>query len=183
MSTNMPVFVDGSRLSQDACALKAREFQNQAIIDYNTFNFYPAVTNNSELETAALNNRNLRYRIGVGIADSYLIDKDSELRFQKDVRPPERNQLCTRVFHAIPNLSRGIPMTNLESMLVQGISTSKMDDCHKLAEIGYEFMPMTDCMLNYVNNAANVLPNQYLYGQSSKEEYLQQRKACHMPQK
>lgn len=173
-------FEDGSRLSQDPCALKARDVENNSLLDYQTFNFYPASGCGevyTKLNEFAMQNRNLRFKSGFGVTDACVVDNDSQLRITRDIRPVEHQQLSTRVFWAVPSLDKGGLVPGLESMLTQGMGTGALRDCHKLAEVEYDRMPMSDCMSEFVKSAGQVIPDGQRIGKPSKEIFLQERRA------
>ena len=186
----MRYFDNGNRLSMDSCAIAAREYENQSVIDYNTYNFF----NNGDpsCDSAAGKARemmmeypNMRFRTGYGVADACVIDSDSEVRIRgTNLREKEPQQLNARLFQAVPNLGRGTLVPNLESMLIQGVDTGALRDCHHIAEVQYHRpMPLTDCMTNYIKTAADALPEVHAIGQPSKEIFMQHRKACRANQR
>ena len=115
-------FDDGSRLSQDTCALAARGAANDSVFEYVTSNFRPADGHIVRTEFA-LNHPNLRPVDGYGVAPPHSIDTDSDFRANPDrgVSLEERREpLNTRVFHAAPSLWRGEALPTLEHVLIAG---------------------------------------------------------------
>jgi hypothetical protein len=178
----MRYFDNGNRLSMDQCAIQAREYENQSIIDYNLYNFFTngdCKSGQSKAREMILEYPNMRYRNGYGIADGCVIDDDSRIRLNKELREKEPQQLCTRLFRAVPDLAKGSVVPGLESMLVQGVDTGALRDCHKLAEVPYyQPVPLTTCMSSYIKTAGDVLPDTFTIGRPSKEIFLQERKRC-----
>jgi hypothetical protein len=171
----MRYFDNGNKMSMDVCAIKARDIENESLMNYsifNTFNDCQMLQNASEL---AVEYPNLRYNIGYGI-DCGIIDADSKIKLDQKLRAVENQQLCTRTFTAVPNLGRGILVPNLETQLIQGIDTSLNKDCHNLAEyeLGHH-APLTDCMHQYIKNASVVM-DEHAIGKPSKDIFMQQRK-------
>ena len=169
----------GNRLTQDGCALKAKEYENQSILDYNTFNFYTGCSDMKTKADALVNEYpNLRYHMGYGVADPTLIDKDSSVRLSgQTLRPVDHQQLQTRLFTAVPSLEKGCLIPNLESMLKNGTDTSLYNDCHNLAEFQtMQPVPLTECMERFIQNAGTSIPTIPSIGLPSKDIFMAQRK-------
>lgn len=178
----MHYFDNGNKLRQDACALDARDRENQSQIDYNTFNFFHAGGTCTEVEqkVKSLANEypNMRFRVGYGVASSCTIEEDNKMRYGADVtHGPERRNLNSRNFVAGPNFSRGQLIPNLESVLITGVDTINERDCYKLAESQYGvFPPMSSCVETFVKGASKVIGDDLRIGKPSKDIFMAQRK-------
>lgn len=169
--SNMQVFGNGNRLIDDTCVRDAKEFQNDYINNYLTFNYYP--TNYDECpKDDAENKMNDMVEFSLDnymhIADGYgtpshcLIDKDSEIRHNTIWTHDHKSkqQLCSRVFQDIPDLSKGGFVPQLESKLVQGEDTAMRKSCDVLAEkslFDHHIIPMVDCLKNTIQNPEHII--------------------------
>ena len=185
LSSNMRYFDSGNRLSMDTCAVQAKDNENESIVYYNTFNFFTNGDTScggaaSKAREMILEYPNMRFRTGYGVADGCVIDADSTVRnASQNLREKEHQQLCPRIFQAVPNLGRGTVVPNLESMLMQGIDTGALRDCHRIAEVPYfQPVPLTPCMTGFLRAEAEAIPSIHSIGQPSKDIFLQHRKAC-----
>lgn len=170
----MRYFDNGSKLSMDSCALEARENENQSVFDYNIFSMYNDCDNLKKATKLTTEYPNLRFHTGHGV-DCGIIDSDSKMKLNVELRSPGNQQLCARQFTAVPYLGRGTLVPNLESRLIHGIDTSLTKDCHNLAEYELPYhAPLTNCMSAYINKA-NYVPDTHPIGKISKDLFLKQR--------
>ena len=170
----MHYFDSGNRLSMDDCAKGVRDYENQSLVNYNTYNFYTEHTS-SNINALVSQYPNLRYHLGYGLTDGTNIDSDSKTRINRYLRETSNQQLSTRLFKDVPNLGRGCLEPITESMLIQGQDTSPFKDCHAIAEVPYATpVPFTPCMMQYINNAANAI-HEHPIGKPSKDIFLHQR--------
>lgn len=164
----------GNRLTSDSCAILAREYENQSILDYMTFNPIPISCDKeiSQVAELASCHPNLRFKSGYGNAPSCRIDADSQVRYQQGpVRTPEKQQLSTRVFQAAPNLAKGSCAPNTESYLLSSSDTSINRDCAELAERNYDrFTPFITCVQNYLDGYAQSVGSVNTVGVSSRDQ-------------
>jgi len=149
----MKLFDWENKLSMDTCAQKLKDTGNVAYMDYNLQNFYgPPCESKSGAVRAELVSKypNLRYREGYGVASGCAIDADSDVRLVAPTHGPERRQLFTRNFKAVPAFNRGcLDMTTVESVLKNGESEERQ--CGHLAESDFDrFTPLTPCMKDWV---------------------------------
>ena len=175
----MRYFDNGNKLTQDECAIQAKDRDNQNINMYNTFNFYDVIPCDqlNKLQDFAMENPNLTYRIGYGFASPCVIDNDSKMRMGADItHGHERRNLCTRNFVAGPSLNRGGLEPDVESALINGTRTFSNRDCHKIAEtdLGY-FAPLDPCVEKYINGASRYIDDDIRIGRPSKEVFLATR--------
>jgi hypothetical protein len=173
-------FDSGNRLTMDACAIQTREYENQSLLDYNTFNFYTSCDTKKKADALVTEYPNLRYHMGYGVSDPSVIDDDSKIRIGgQTLRTVENQQLQTRLFQAVPSLDRGVLVPNLESAIKNGSDTSIYNDCHNLAE--FQTMhptPLTECMQQFISNAGASIPSIPSIGVPSKDIFMAQRKVA-----
>lgn len=172
MTTELHYFDQGNRLTQDSCALYAKDLENQSIAEYMTFN--PFVTectsqDPTKVKEFASKHPNLRFRDGFGVA-SCAVDGDSHLRYDSELRIAERQQLSTRVFHAVPNFARGVCAPNTESFLIGGADSKLNKPCDSLSEKNFSrFMPFIGCVQDYVDQRQESLGSVDVIGKSSRD--------------
>jgi hypothetical protein len=131
-------------------------------------------------------NPNLRFRDGFGLAPEN-VDGDSATKFagpDKALRGPEKKQLFTRVFHAVPNFGRGSCAPNTESILLSGGQDTHLHQlCGSIAEQNFDrYMPFVDDMKQYIDKFSESLGNVNTIGISSRDEMRRQdaSHACHV---
>lgn len=143
-----------NRLNQDKCAQEARERENNEFLKYNQWNFYgDCKETNAKLNEFASKYPNLRFKKGYGNSDACTIDENSKMKMVPPSHGPERRTFDMRVFHAVPNLSRGCVAPFTESRLIHGEDTTRLYDvnCPVASEINFNrFTPLTSCMSDYI---------------------------------
>lgn len=180
----MQVFNEENRLSGDKCALLTRELQNRSVTDYYLYNMFPSSQcdeDQSSLQDFMTNNPNLRFKDGYGYLNECTVDVDSEIRNnQKLTNFREKEQLCTRWNHAVPDLGKGGLIPNIESRLKFAEDTSDLKDCSILQEKSFDrFTPMIQCLSGAIQNPENlILPfergGSFTRDYVRNDEYLQQ---------
>lgn len=159
----MRPFDEENHLSQDECAILTKALANKSIEDYTFFNNYATsdckTKSNEEMLDFVLANPNLRFKDGYGVSTSCVIDNDSELRNNaKMTSNRERTPLCSRWYTAVPNLSRGSLIPNIESQLKYNGDTSDIRVCDKITEKDFNrFIPLPRCMAENVQNPENII--------------------------
>jgi hypothetical protein len=176
MQMQMKYFDDESRLTQDDCALKTKEIQNQSINDYYLFNsFSTASCKDAELKEFTANNPNLRYKDGFGYLSGCVVDMDSEVRNNSRLTNfKEKEQLCTRWHQAVPNFGKGGLIPNVESQLKFSEDTSYIKDCDIVTEKTFDtFYPLLGCISDNIQKPENlILPFQR--GGAFTRDYVRQ---------
>lgn len=164
-----------NRLSADPCAYSKYMSENESFSDYILNNHLVKPTNEKDrqgFDDLVMCNPNLRFRDGYGLSAG-AVDQDSSIKYQgKCVRGPEKQQLKSRMFHAVPNLAKGSCAPNTESyLLTGGFDTSLYRDCSSLAEKTFDrYMPFLDCMQGYVEDYAKSVSSVNVVGMSSRDE-------------
>lgn len=174
-------FDDGNRLAQDACARIARDRENSSIVDYNTTHFFElgGCEALDRIQNKVLCHPNLRFKTGYGTPPSCKMDAEVPLRF-RDIRGPQRNQLAPRNFQAVPNLGRGLPQPNTESVLQNGMDTTALRQCDKIMEREFDVRtPFIPDMERCVNNAMEAISGfEHRQGQDSRQVFRQFIRNC-----
>ena len=132
-------FDNGSRLTQDICALAAKEEANESQSQYAVSGFWaPACGSAKEaIDEFGIANPNLHYRDGYGL-NACKVEGDTQLKVGPGlVHPRHKYQLKARLFQGVPNRAAGLvsgKAANAESRLVQGSDTCITDRvCDKYA--------------------------------------------------
>jgi hypothetical protein len=156
----MSRYFEENRLTQDACALVTRDLTNRSISDYNMFNMYTTSTcDDDALIDYTMQHPNLRFKDGYGNVSGCTVDTDSDIRNNaRQTNMREKEQLCTRWNHAVPNIGKGGLVPNVESRLIFGEDTSDIKDCDIVAEKSFErFIPMMGCLAGTIQNPENII--------------------------
>lgn len=172
----MRYFDIGNSLSQDECARRLREHESKRFHQYNVHELQKQGDINDIPHF--LDNPNLRFKSGYGITIPENVDCDSRLRFQNEMRGPDRKQLFSRVFHAVPNFGRGTIIPNVESMLIMGHDTNVDEPCNSLAELDYDRNFLSSCMQKYVEQKGESWGNESRIGIASRD--MKQVPRCHV---
>jgi hypothetical protein len=175
MACQEQYFDQGNRLTQDSCAIVARDLENQSVFDYLTFNpkTLPCEGEIKRISDFQSCYPNLRFKSGYGQVPSCRIDGDSAMRYNPEtLRHPERKPLYTRVFTAAPNLGKGTCVPNTESYLKTGAwDTTLNKDCSSLAETNFDrYTPFLSCVQNYIDSYAESVGSVNVIGTSSRDE-------------
>jgi hypothetical protein len=159
----MRPFDEENRLSQDDCALLTKSLVNKSIASYAFFNNYFTANcekdDNKKLQEFLVNNPNLHFKDGFGVTTPCVIDTDSELRNNaKMTNDRERVSLCTRWYTAVPALSKGGLIPNIESRLKYNGDTSDIRECDRVTEKDFNrFIPLPRCMADTIQNPDNIV--------------------------
>lgn len=175
-SSSCHIFDAANRLSQDGCAILARDIENQSIMDYTMFPINGGQT--CEQTDARINQfaalcPNLRFRNGYGVSPC-TIDIDSITKYGGGaVRTPEKNQLFTRVFQAVPSLNKGSCAPNTETFIFSGEESSRGRTCGSLAERNFDrFIPFSDCVQGYIDGFSSSVGAMNIIGENSRDTVL-----------
>lgn len=136
---NNRVFFNTQRVCSDACAMEAKDNQNDEISDYQLYRYLPVPCEAPEPRYPkwSYDHVNLHGRIGYGQSDGCDIDSFSELRNDPNQLTHDRCkiQLFTRLFTGCPNLTPGVPNPDIELPILQGSSsddlTGPQGDCKR----------------------------------------------------
>ncbi len=167
----MRYFELGNAVSQDDCATQMRNIGNNSIFDYRVDN--PIRVHDKPCKTDLfVENPNLRYRDGYGNTPKEKVDADSELRLEDpdQIRGPDRQQLFVRTFKAVPDLSSGTFVPNVESQLIHSHDTFVDRGCTSLTEVYYDRNHIfTPCINDYVHGYSRAVPYEPRTGIPSRD--------------
>lgn len=180
----MRPFDEENRLSQDDCALLTRSLVNKSIASYSFFNNYFTANcdkdDNGKMNEFMVNNPNLRFKDGFGFTTPCVVDTDSELRNNaKMTNDRERVSLCTRWYTAVPALSKGGLIPNIESRLKYNGDTSDIRECDRVTEKNFNrFIPLPKCMAQNIQNPEHIVEKWTRGGEFTRDyvrsdDYLQ----------
>lgn len=156
----MPYFDQGNSVTQDVCAREIRNNENISACEYQTLDLRGDNVCNSSMY---FNHPNLRCRNGFGIASPQVIDCDSRLRYNDPahIRGPDRRQLNSRMFTAVPDMSVGTYIPSVESRLIMGHDTFVDHGCVDLTELQFDvYQPFTNCTDGYIRGWKNSIANE-----------------------
>lgn len=171
----MRYFESQNRLTQDNCALLAKDRENQSFIEYTTYNFFNegncTETDNKLLELS-LEHPNLRFRNGYGSANACTIGTETDIKYEKRAvtHGPEKRQYRVRNFVAVPDISRGSLTPNFEGLLVPGEDTSPIKFCSRTVEKDFQrFIPFIECVEKFVTLESHAIPELHAIGTNSRD--------------
>ena len=155
----MKYFGHEHRVGVDTCAIESQEQQNIKANNYMLFDLYKTKECNNDkikqLQEFASDN-NFTIRGGYGVTSACEVDKDSLLRIEQDKTLRMRNQMFTRTFQAVPDLSRGDVNVVNESKLMQGADTFGTYNCdEKPFDV---FTPMIPCLASSIQDPKHIIP-------------------------
>lgn len=134
----MKYFELGNAISQDECHNSLKNEGNKTIYNYNVDKIK---TNGDHCQSSLFtDNTNLRCKDGEGYASQENIDCDTKLRYKNphEIRGPDKQQLHTRMFQAVPDLSTGTFLSDVESHLIHSHDTYVDRGCQSLTEVYYD---------------------------------------------
>lgn len=146
----MSYFDLGNSLSQDCCARNLRNNENISMCSYQTTDLKGKNVCNSQM---FYDSPNLRCKNGYGVANANVIDCDTRMRLNdpSHIRGPDKRQLLTRTFTAVPDMSVGTYIPNVESRLIMGHDTYVDHGCRDLTELQFDiYQPFTHCTEGYI---------------------------------
>lgn len=169
-------------IGNDACWIEGQNKQSQAINDYHLFNPYktnlPECNENvNKLKEFMVENKKM-YREGYGFTNGCHVDHDSKLRIKPSsiTHGKCKNQLNTRLFKAVPDVSNGGFESLLESRLTQGESTSEKKSCEVTQGKGFETMiPMLSCLKKEIQNVEHIIPTKWIRGGEHTRDHVNQK--------
>ena len=171
----MKYFDQEHRVGADTCAITSTENQNKRIEDYMLFNTQR--TNVLDCKDKVDNvkdfmaNNHMFIKDGYGYTNACRIDHDSKIRMNPNINDRSKNQMFTRTFQAVPDLSRGDVNTESESKIQQGETTYNDFECHgRSLDV---FMPMLSCLQNTIQDPQNIIPDWKWGGETTRDTLKQ----------
>ena len=141
-------FDNEHRLGNDRCWIEGQNKQSQEINDYYLYNPYKTnvikcTESEKKLREFMVENKK-HYREGYGVTNACHVDTDSKLRTESKVLTHGKckNQLSTRIFQAVPDLSHGGFESLLESRLTQGQLTGEKKSCEITNASSFEHLKL-----------------------------------------
>ena len=170
----MKYFGHDHRVGVDTCAIESMDQQNEKANNYMLFDLY----NGKNCDDASMRDlrefateNNFTYRGGYGFTTACEVDNDSRLRIENETKMRMRNQMFTRTFQAVPDLSRGDVNVVNESKMQQGVNTYGMYDCE---EKPFDtFTPMLPCLASSVQDVRHIIPEWQRGGESTRDTLKQ----------
>ena len=124
-------FLDGRRYRTDDCAKECKDLQNDGIAGWTMYQHLPVKCRDPQGSSIDFqyDHPNLHSRVGVGLAESCVVDRYSQLRNDPNQLTRDRChiQLYSRIFQGCPNLRMGEPNTDVEGPLVQGTNNGNLE--------------------------------------------------------
>jgi len=167
----------------DCCAEETKDVQNNAILDYELYQYLPVKCDNEHARYPefAYEHVNLHGRVGYGISDGCVVDNYSKLRTDPAVltRDRCRIQLFSRIFQGCPNLAGGIADSDAEMPILQGLGTRDLDGvsyvCKKaITEMQTNKpMPLLDCTKE-VQNPVHIV-EEWIRGGDATRDYVRRQ--------
>ena len=178
----MALFYSEHREGGDKCIQDSRDFQNNYVNEYNTFNYFRTGGSDCKEKAEQVKDFSLEnyttIRDGYGFANQCTIDQDSEIRNGvKWSHGRNKQQLCKRVFTDIPNLANGGFIANIESRLTQGEDTGIKRSCNTLSEVSlyeHNVIPMIGCLKESIQNPDNIIPKFKWGGEDTRDNSKQE---------
>lgn len=173
-------FDKNHRIGSDECWINAQNDQSKNIYDYRMFNFYKTNVPECKNEVKKLQEfvveNNLHIKEGYGNTNGCFVDNDSMLRNEQKITNEKcKNQLDSRLFHAVPSLNHGGFHPVIESKLTQGEDTGEKKSCNVLSGKGLDvFMPMIPCLRDSIQNPDNIVPK-WVNGGEHTRDFVNQR--------
>lgn len=175
-------FDNQENLGNDECWIDGQHKQSKDINDYYLFNPYKTNVpdcgeNEQKLKDFMVENKKT-YREGYGFANACHIDDDSKMRMESNsiTHGKCKNQLNTRVFKAVPDLSHGGFESLLESRLTQGHSTGEKKSCEASQCKGFDTMtPMLPCLKTEIQNTDHIVHNDWVRGGEHTRDHIKQK--------
>lgn len=134
----MRYFELDNAISQDECHDSLKNEGNSTMYEYNVDTV--KTTGDHCQSKFFTDNPNLRCKDGFGYASQENIDCDSKLRYKDphEIRGPDKQQLYSRTFTAVPDLSTGTFLSDVESNLIHSHDTYVDKGCESLTETYYD---------------------------------------------
>ena len=176
MSSFCKMFDFENRLSTDTCAQNVKDQANKELANYKTYNYF-GDCENATLQSMAASCPNLHFRNGYGFTSACTVDADSAMRFPVQTHGQERRQLNVRPFTAVPDMSRGSVLPDVESRLKNAEDTTVIRECNRITEANFDrFTPLIGCVQRFVDGYAanNIFP----VGMDTRENMRKAARSC-----
>jgi hypothetical protein len=173
------LFDEQNRLGSDECWINSQNKQSKDIHDYRTFNYFKTNVPDCEAKVNQLKDfvvqNNMYIKEGYGFTNACFVDHDTKLRNKQKITHGKcKNQLDTRIFHAVPDLFHGGFESVLESKLTQGESTGDKKSCASYNGKAFDvFTPLIPCLKDSVQSADHIIPKWVRGGEHTRDHVKQ----------
>lgn len=171
----MKYFDKEHRVGTDTCATESVDEQNKRMEDYMLFNSYRgnAVECSGEVNKIKefMAENHMTIRDGYGFTNACRVDNDSELRIDSNKINRDKNQIFTRTFQAVPDLSKGDMNVDNESKIQQGELT--FDDFQCQGKPFDVFTPMLPCLKDNIQNPKHIIESWTRGGDTTRDTIKQ----------
>nr|QOI90450.1 hypothetical protein HWQ62_00314 [Pyramimonas orientalis virus] len=171
----MKYFEQDHRLGNDKCAIDSQTQQNKQMEDYMMFNYQrgnvPACEEDVKKVNEFMTDNYMTIKDGIGFTNGCLVDQDSMMRIDSNKINRDKNQMFTRTFQAIPDLSRGEINVENESRIQQGEITFDDFQCHgKPLDV---FTPLIPCLMENIQNPSHLVESWTRGGETTRDTLKQ----------
>ena len=163
------------RVGTDNCARESGNDQNKRMEDYMLFNSYRGnvleCTDEVKKIREFMTENNMTMREGYGFTNACQVDNDSMMRIDSNKINRDRNQIFTRTFQAVPDLSKGDINVDNESRIQQGEIT--FDDFQCEGKPFDVFTPMLPCLKANIQNPEHIVESWTRGGDTTRDTIKQ----------
>jgi len=165
------IFNQHKDVHYDACYIEASDLMDQAIVGYNTNNFFQGFCqttpennkgNKNDIDAFAMEN-GMVLNNGYGNTNLCDMTADSDLKYRQLTNDKNKQQLFQRIFKSVPNLNHGGLVTETDSRLTQGEDTRIKRSCNVLSGVSTlenQFIPQISCISSTIQDPNYIIfPN------------------------
>lgn len=172
---DLKYFNKENRVQTDECAIDSINDQNKRLEDYMLFNSYRGnlLECNDEVKKIKefMTENNMTIRDGYGFTNACQVDNDSSMRIDSNKINRDKNQIFTRTFQAVPDLSKGDINVDNESRIQQGEMT--FDDFQCQGKPFDVFTPMLPCLQNSIQDPEHLIETWTRGGETTRDTIKQ----------
>jgi len=174
-------FDEQSRIGHDKCWIDSQNLQSKSIYEYNSFNPYKTNIPKCEKEVKELRefvvNNNMHFKEGYGVTNACFIDHDTSMRNNQIITHGKcKNQVTTRLFQGVPDMSRGGFEPIIESRITQGEKTDVGKSCEPTKGKGFDvFTPLIPCLKDSIQNVDHIVPTWVRGGEHTRDHIKQKQ--------
>lgn len=158
---SLQAFDQSTSLGEDECHILGQCTRNNRTFEYTFFTTNdPYCETDQDQRIQALSFDSMRHEVrSARTPRACDIDKESSLQRMEEASCIGRIQLNPRAFVAVPDLRKGVPEPDVESMLQQGSYQAPRRACDKDAHENDPFTPLLPCVEKWVSQRAAVTDN------------------------
>lgn len=162
-NSQFKIFNQVKGLEDDVCYLSVEELQNQAMNNYMLNNYFMGsclsqdnknTRSEEAVEQFAMENGMTLFN---GYGNTNVCDMEDDNKLRNGVQltnDKNKRQLFKRIFEAVPSLSRGGLIADVQSKIQIGDDTRQDKPCNVLSEVStldLQFTPLLDCVKQQQN--------------------------------